>query len=81
MKKSLDLKETRSDLVSKLEDVHTLATSEKRELSKSEAKKVDTMISKIDDLDVNIKRAEKIESEMRNAASVSGAAISTPKAD
>jgi len=81
MKKSLDLKETRSDLVSKLEDVHGLATSEKRELSKSEAKKVDTMISKIDNLDVNIKRAEKIESEMRNAAAVSGAKVSQPKAD
>jgi|9_EtaG_2_1085328.scaffolds.fasta_scaffold00083_13 HK97 family phage major capsid protein len=81
MKKSLDLKETRSDLVSKLEGVHGLATSEKRELTKSEAKKVDTMISKIDDLDVNIKRAEKIESELRSAAAVSGGSISQPKAD
>jgi len=81
MKKSLDLKETRSDLVSKLEDVHGKATSEKRELTKSEAKKVDTMISKIDDLDVNIKRAEKIESELRTAAAVSGGSVSQPKAD
>ena len=81
MKKSLDLKETRSDLVSKLEGVHGLATSEKRELTKGEAKKVDTMISKIDDLDVNIKRAEKIESEIRTAAAVSGSAVSQPKAD
>ena len=65
MKKSLELKETRSELVSKLEDVHTLATSEKRELTKNEAKNVDSFISKIDKLDVDIKRAEKIESELR----------------
>ena len=35
MKKSLVLKETRSDLVSKLEAIHTDATAEKRELKKS----------------------------------------------
>ena len=81
MKKSLELKETRSELVSKLEDVHTLATSEKRELTKNEAKNVDSFISKIDKLDVDIKRAEKIESELRTAASVSGGSVSAPKAD
>ena len=61
MKKSLNLKETRSGLVTKLEDVHAKATSGKRELTKTEGKNVDTYISKIDDLDVSIKRAEKIE--------------------
>ena len=70
MKKSLDLKETRSDLVSKLEGVHSLATSEKRELTKDETKKVDSFLTDIDALDVNIKRAEKIESELRSAAAV-----------
>ena len=48
MKKSLDLKETRSDLVSKLEGVHSLATSEKRELTKDETKKVDSFLTDID---------------------------------
>jgi HK97 family phage major capsid protein len=81
MKKSLDLKETRSDLVSKLEGVHSLATSEKRELTKDETKKVDSFLTDIDALDVNIKRAEKIESELRSAAAVSGASVSQPKAD
>ena len=81
MKKSLTLKETRSDYVSKLEAIHTDATAEKRELKKSEAKKVDSYISKIDVLDAKITRAEKIESELRSAASVSGGSISTPKAD
>ena len=47
MKKSLELKETRSALVSKLEDVHAKATSSKRELTKNEGKNVDKYISKI----------------------------------
>lgn len=78
MKKSLDLKETRSELVSKLEEVHSLATSEKRELTKDESTNVDSFISKIDTLDVDIKRAEKIETELRNAASTSGVSVNTP---
>ena len=81
MKKSLDLKETRSDLVSKLEVVHAKATTEKRELNKIEGKNVDTYITKIDALDVNIKRAEKIEAELRANVSVAGSAIQTIKAD
>ena len=81
MKKSLELKETRSDLVSKLEVVHAKATTEKRELSKIEAKNVDTYISKIDALDVSIKRSEKIEAELRANVSVAGSPISTIKAD
>ena len=72
MKKSLNLKETRSGLVTKLEDVHAKATSGKRELTKTEGKNVDTYISKIDDLDVSIKRAEKIEAELRANVSVAG---------
>ena len=78
MKKSLDLKETRSELVSKLEEVHSLATSEKRELTKDESTNVDSFISKIDSLDVDIKRAEKIETELRNTASTSGVSVNTP---
>mgnify|MGYP003627205518 FL=1 len=81
MKKSLDLKETRSDLVSKLEDLHSVATSAKRELTKNEGKKVDTLIADIDALDVSIKRSEKMEKELRVGAAVSGGSISTPKAD
>tara|TARA_R110000765_G_scaffold422747_1_gene530758 strand:- start:1091 stop:2329 length:1239 start_codon:yes stop_codon:yes gene_type:complete len=81
MKKSLDLKETRSDLVSKLEDLHSVATTAKRELTKNEGKKVDTLIADIDALDVSIKRSEKMEKELRVGAAVSGGSISTPKAD
>ena len=81
MKKSLELKETRSDLVSKLEEVHSLATSEKRELTKTEGKNVDSYIDKIDDLDMSITRAEKIEAELRANVSVAGAPVQTVKAD
>ena len=76
MKKSLELKETRSTYVSQLEDVHALATSEKRELTKVEGQNIDAIISKIDALDVDIERSEKMETELRNAAKVSGLAIS-----
>jgi HK97 family phage major capsid protein len=76
MKKSLELKETRSTYVSQLEDVHALATSEKRELTKVEGENIDAIISKIDALDVDIERSEKMETELRNAAKVSGLAIS-----
>tara|TARA_R110000796_G_scaffold15533_2_gene49314 strand:+ start:6460 stop:7701 length:1242 start_codon:yes stop_codon:yes gene_type:complete len=81
MKKSLELKETRSGLVSKLEEVHSLATSEKRELTKTEGKNVDSYIDKIDDLDMSITRAEKIEAELRANVSVAGAPVQTVKAD
>ena len=76
MKKSLELKETRSTYVSQLEDVHALATSEKRELTKVEGENIDAIISKIDALDVDIERSEKMETELRNAAKVSVASIS-----
>jgi HK97 family phage major capsid protein len=76
MKKSLELKETRSTYVSQLEDVHALATSEKRELTKVEGKNIDAIIAKIDALDIDIERSEKMETELRNAAKVSGASIS-----
>tara|TARA_R110000787_G_scaffold100060_3_gene204888 strand:+ start:427 stop:1650 length:1224 start_codon:yes stop_codon:yes gene_type:complete len=81
MKKSLELKETRSGLVAKLEDVHAKATSGKRELTITEGKNVDNYISKIDDLDVSIKRSEKIEAELRANVSVAGAPVQNIKAD
>ena len=81
MKKSLDLKETRSNLVSKLESVHSKASIAKRELTKNEGKNVDTYISKIDALDVSIKRAEKMEDIAKANVSVAGSPVQTIKAD
>lgn len=81
MKKSLELKETRSDYVSKLEKVHSTASKSNRDLTNKEGAKVDTILSKIETLDVEIKRAEKVEKELRTAAAVSGGSVSTVKAD
>tara|TARA_R110000744_G_scaffold278092_2_gene390378 strand:- start:7228 stop:8481 length:1254 start_codon:yes stop_codon:yes gene_type:complete len=82
MKKSLELKENRSELLSQLEDVHSLATSEKRDLTEAETVSVDTFLTDIDKLDVSIKRTEKVEANLRSAAAVSGESVSTAnKAD
>lgn len=81
MKKSLELKENRSELVGKLESIHDIASNEKRELTKTESKNVDNYLSDISDLDAKIARAENMEKEIRNSAKLAGASVSTPKAD
>jgi HK97 family phage major capsid protein len=81
MKKSLELKENRSELVSKLETIHGLASTEKRELTNEESTNVDNFLSDISDLDTKIERAENLEKELRNNAKLAGASVSTPKAD
>ena len=80
MKKSIELKETRSGLVDTLEAIKTTAEGESRNLNEAEATEVDTTLASIDELDVKIERAEKMEKELRTAASVSGVKI-TPQAD
>ena len=81
MKKSLELKETRSGLVETLEGIKNTAEGESRNLNEAESMEVDNTLNKIDEIDVQIKRAERMEAEMRNAAAVSGATIvkETPK--
>ncbi len=76
MKKSLELKETRSSLVETLESIKNTAEGETRNLNEAEATEVDSTLDKIDALDVEIKRAERMENEMRIAASVGGASVS-----
>lgn len=80
MKKSLELKETRSGLVETLEAIKNTAEGESRNLNEAETIEVDDTLSSIEKLDTKIERAEKVEAELRNAAAVSGAKI-TPKAD
>ena len=75
MKKILEIKKTRSDLVSKLEEIHSTATTEKRELSSEENVNVDSFLKDIETIDEKIVRAEKVEAELRNAAAVSGATV------
>jgi HK97 family phage major capsid protein len=80
MKKSLELKETRSGLVETLEAIKNTAEGESRNLNEAETIEVDNTLSSIEKLDTQIERAEKVETELRNAAAVAGAKI-TPKAD
>jgi HK97 family phage major capsid protein len=77
MKKSIELKETRSGLVETLEAIKTAADGETRNLNEAETIEVDKALETIDALDVQITRAERMESEMRIAASVGGASVST----
>ena len=77
MKKSLELKETRSSLVETLESIKNTAEGETRNLNETEATEVDNTLDKIDALDLEIKRAERMENEMRVAAAVGGATVST----
>ena len=81
MKKSLELKDSRSGLVDTLEAIKNTAEGESRNLNEGEAIEVDNTLSSIDALDVQITRAEKMEAELRTAASVSGAKIATPNKD
>ena len=77
MKKSLELKESRSGLVDTLEAIKNTAEGESRNLNEAETMEVDNTLASIDELDVQIKRAEKVETELRTAAAVSGAKIVT----
>lgn len=77
MKKSLELKETRSGLVETLEGIKNTAEGESRNLNEAESIEVDKALNKIDEIDVQIKRAERVENELRNAAAVSGGTVST----
>ena len=77
MKKSLELKETRSNLVETLESIKNTAEGETRNLNEAETIEVDETLASIEKLDAQIERAEKVEKELRNAAKVSGAKVST----
>ena len=75
MKNSLELKEMRSDLISKLEVMKEVATNEERDLTQEENTEMDSILNKVDDLDVKITRAEKVEKSIRESALVSGGAV------
>ena len=72
MKTSIVLKEERSDIISQLESIKDVATTEERDLTSEENKEVDNLLQSCDNLDANIVRAEKLETIKRNAAVVSG---------
>tara|TARA_B100001939_G_scaffold347480_1_gene369213 strand:+ start:2575 stop:3792 length:1218 start_codon:yes stop_codon:yes gene_type:complete len=72
MKTSIILKEERSDIISQLENIKDVATTEERDLTSDENSQVDGLLAEVDNLDAKIERAEKIETIKRNAAVVSG---------
>ena len=72
MKTSIILKEERSDIISQLEAIKDVATTESRDLSSDENNEVDGLITEVDNLDAKIERAEKLETIKRNSAVVSG---------
>ena len=79
MKSSIELKELRSDFISKLEVIKETCKAEERDLNSEENTEMDSILSKIDDVDVKIERAEKIEKNLRTAATVSGVKVETKK--
>ena len=79
MKSSIELKELRSDYISKLEVIKETCKAEERELNSDENTEMDSILTKIDEVDVKIERAEKIEANLRTAAKVSGVKVEAPK--
>ena len=72
MKTSIVLKEERSDIISQLESIKDVATTEERDLTSEENNQVDGLLAEVDSLDTKIERAEKMETIKRNVAVVSG---------
>ncbi len=72
MKTSIVLKEERSDIITQLENIKDVATTEERDLNSEENSQVDGLLTEVDNLDAKIERAEKMETIKRNAAVVSG---------
>lgn len=81
MKNSKELKEMRSDIIAKLEEMKVVAETEERELTTDENTEVDKLLQESDDLTSKIERAEKVEKEIRLAASTVGNVVKkdTPK--
>lgn len=78
---SVKLKEERASLMENLSTMVTLAESETRELTKAETTEFDSVSAKIDSININIERAEKLESLNASMAATSGVDLSpkTPK--
>ena len=72
MKTSIELKELRSDIISQLENIKDVASTEKRDLTEDENNQVDGLLTEVDNLDTKIERAEKMETIKRNSAVFSG---------
>ena len=81
MKNSIVLKEDRSAFIAELEEIKNTATEESRDLSDDENTKVDSLLTKIDDVDQQIERQLKVEDQLKRAATLSGSKIQTPNTE
>lgn len=79
MKNSIALKEERADVMTKLEGIKDLAVSEERDLTKDENAQVDELLKSIDVVDEKISRAEKVEAQLKRAASFAGSVSTSDK--
>ena len=79
MKNSKELKEMRSDIIGKLEEIKLIAENEERDLTTEENTSVDELLTDADNMDAKIERAEKMEKEIRLAASTVGATVAKPE--
>ena len=77
MKNSKELKEMRGDKIAELEAIRDIATAEGRDLSEAENQEVDTLLGGVESLDGKIKRADKIEANLRTSAMNAGTPIGT----
>jgi len=79
MKNSKELKEMRSDIIGKLEEIKLIAENEERDLTTEENTSVDELLTDADNMDAKILRAEKMEKEIRLAASTVGTTVAKPE--
>ena len=79
MKSSKELKEMRSDIIGKLEGIKLIAENEERDLTTEENTSVDGLLTDADNMDAKILRAEKMEKEIRMAASTVGTTVEKPE--
>lgn len=75
MKSSIELKEMRNDIISKLEVIKETATAEERDLTSEENDNMDSLLKDADNLSVKIERAEKVETEIRNCVKFAGTPV------
>ena len=75
MKSSIELKEMRNDIISKLEVIKETATAEERDLTSEENDNMDSLLKDADKLSVKIERAEKVETEIRNNVKFAGTPV------
>jgi len=75
MKSSIELKELRNDIISKLEVIKETATAEERDLTTDENNDMDTLLKNADEYSVKIERAEKVETEIRNNVKLAGTPV------